>query len=49
MLPRRARGGTVIGTMAAQLEGKALIFGGNGLSIELKMVVKMPAMMAKIA
>ena len=29
MLRRPARGGTVIGTMAAQLEGKALIFGGN--------------------
>ena len=49
VLPRPARCGTVIGTMAAQLEGKALIFGGNGLSVELKMVVKMPAMMMKIA
>ena len=34
---------------AKPLEGKALIFGGNGLSVELKMVVKMPAMMVKIA
>ena len=29
MLRRPARRGTVIGTMATQLEGKALIFGGN--------------------